>query len=419
MERRTRIWVGLGAAVLVGSTGVEGVALARETPAFEPTGKQQSGAVPSEPRIYVAQAEVAGEGGPNEGGGPVLGTITEFRLSSNDASAFAYEAATQVKRYVDLVAATYADAQSAATVLRQSVGTLADMPTAETLEAARTEWKVARAAYLKSEAFLFYSGPVDGPGGPIPRLNMWPVDPATIDAVLADTAQSLNFRAIARLNAIEPQLNITTGLHVLEYLLWGADGALIADAFAGDARRGDYAQALTQLFLNDITLVAAAWVEGSNNYRASVEAMDQRNALGRAFNGMTALLGYEVPLRRIGAGLFPANENFQPSPFSKTSADDMRASFEGAKAVYFITGIDTLVTAEADADLAGKISAGFERAETALAAMNAPYERFLAPASGSPERGTAEAAVRALTDLARDLREAGNRLGILVVVPGM
>ena len=51
--------------------------------------------------------------------------------------------------------------------------------------------------------------------------------------------------------------------------------------------------------------------------------------------------------------------------------------------------------------------------------MDAPYERFLAPATGSPERATAEAAVKALTNLARDLRQAGNRLGILVVVPGM
>ena len=34
-------------------------------------------------------------------------------------------------------------------------------------------------------------------------------------------------------------------------------------------------------------------------------------------------------------------------------------------------------------------------------------------------RVVAEAAVKALTNLARDLRQAGNRLGILVVVPGM
>ena len=420
MERRTRIWIGLGTALLVGGTGVERVALARETPIADATVKQSGAALPARPRVHIAQVEAAGEGGPNEGGGPVLGTITDYRLATTDASAFAYDAKAQVTGYVDLVSKTYAAAKDAAAALREAVEALRAAPDAETLQAARQAWLATRAAYLKTEAYLFYAGPVDGFEGPFPRLNGWPVDPALIEGLLADSRQSLAFRAIARLNQVEAPVKITTGLHVLEYLLWGADGALAAEAFAGEAgaRRGEYAAALTQLFLNDITLVATAWAPGSNNFRASMEAMEQRNALGRAFAGMTALLGYEVPLRRIGAGLFPANENFQPSPFSQTSTEDFAYSFAGAKAVYFDTGLDRLV-ADTDAELGAKIVAGFEAAEAAIGAMSAPYERFLAPAPGSPERATAEAAVKALTNLARDLRQAGNRLGILVVVPGM
>lgn len=419
MERKTRIWIGLGTALLVGSTSPGAIVAARETPALDPTVKQ-SGALPDRPRIHVAQAEAAGEGGPNEGGGPVLGTITEFRLSSTDPNAFVYDARAQVAGYVDLVAKAYAEVQDTATVLREAVEALRTSPDAATLDAARAAWRAAASAYAQTEAFLNYAGPVDGPGGPFPRLAAWPVDPTVIDGILADAGQSLGFRAIARLNKVEAPAKITTGLHVLEYLLWGSDGALTADAFAGEtgARRGEYAAALAQLFLNDITVVTAAWAPGSNNYRASVEAMDQRNALGRAFAGMTALLGYEVPLRRIGAGLFPANVNFQPSPFSQTSADDFAHAFAGAKAVYFGTNLDALVDAT-DADLSARITAGFAAAEAALGAMGAPYERFLAPPSGSPERATADAAIKALTNLARDLRQAGNRLGILVVVPGM
>jgi putative iron-regulated protein len=417
VERRTRIWIGLSTALLVSTASAERVVIARETPAVD-AGKKAGGASVPRPRVHVAQVEASGEGGPNEGGGPVLGTITEFRLSSNDTSAFAYDAKSQVTGYVDLVSASYMAAHEAVTALREAIGALIQSPGADTLEAARAAWSAARAAYLDTEAFLFYSGPVDGPGGPFPRLNMWPVDPAAIDGLLADSAQSLNLRAVARLNKIEPPVKITTGLHVLEYLLWGADGALGADAFSGDERRGQYAEAVAQLLVNDLSVVAAAWAPGANNYRASVEAMDQRNALGRAFNGMTVLIGYEIPLRRIGAGLFPANENFQPSPYSDTSAEDNRHAFEGARKVYFETGLDKLVEAT-DAELAGKIAAGFEAAGAAVAAMNAPYERFLAPPAGSAERATAEAAVKTLTNLARDLRQAGNRLGILVVVPGM
>ncbi len=419
MERRTRIWIGLGTALLVGSTGAGNVAVARETPVLDPAVKQ-AGALPDRPRVHIAQVEAAGEGGPNEGGGPVLGTITDYRLSTTDTSAFVYDAKAQVTGYVDLVGKTYTAVKDAAAALREAIDALHAAPDAATIDAARQAWLTAQAAYLRTEAYLFYAGPVDGFEGPFPRLNGWPVDPAMIDGLLADANQSLAFRAIARLNKIEAPVKITTGLHVLEYLLWGADGALTADAFAGEAgaRRGEYAASVAQLFLNDMTVVATAWAPGSNNFRASMETMEQRNALGRAFAGMAALLGYEVPLRRIGAGLFPANKNFQPSPFSQTSADDFVNSFAGAKAVYFDTGIDKLVDAT-DAELGAKIVDGFAAAEADLGAMSAPYERFLAPASGSPERATADAAVKALTNLARDLRQAGNRLGILVVVPGM
>ena len=418
MQRQTRIWLGLGTALLVGSTGVERVTVAREHPVADRTDTVPAQAQSAGPRVYVAQAEAAGEGGPNEGGGPVLGTITEFRLSSSDPGAFAFDGSAQVAGYVDLVSAAYSAALEQAMSLQAAVETFVGSPSQQTLADARMAWSHARDAYLRTEAFLFYAGPVDGPGGPFPRLGSWPVHPAVIEALIADEAQSLNFRALARLNTVEPVAKITTGLHVLEYLLWGADGALTADAFANASRRGEYANSLTQLLVNDLTVLSAAWAPGSNNYRAAVEAMDQRNALGRAFNGMTVLIGYELPLRRIGAGLFPANENFQPSPFSDSSEADLAASFGGARAVYFDTGIDQLVR-DTDPDLADRVEAGFAAAEEAVGRMAAPYGRFLAPPSGSAERQTAEAAVKALTNLARDLRQAGNRLGILVVVPGM
>lgn len=428
MERRTRIWMGLGTALLVGGAGGNSPTIALQNPGLESEVQQAPALQPTRPRVLVAQAEAAGEGGPGEGGGAVLGTITEFRLSTNDPSAFSYDAKSQVSGYAALVYDTYAATNAAAQAFNDAVVVLQASPSDEALATARTAWLAARDAYLKTEAYQFYAGPVDiptisadAPGGPIARLNGWPVNPAVIDAILTDTGQSLNFRAIARLNAVEPKANITTGLHVAEYLLWGADGALSASAFEGDAgaRRGEYLASVTRLFVNDTGALVAAWAPGvGNNYRASVESMDQRNALGRAFNGMTVLIGYEIPLRRIGAALFPANKNFQPSPFSATSEADNAASFAGARAVYFDTGLDALVKAT-NAELAAKIEAGFARAAETLDAMDAPYARFLAPASGSPERATGEEAARALTDLARDLRQAGNQLGVLVVVPGM
>jgi putative iron-regulated protein len=297
-------------------------------------------------RLFAAQADAAGEGGAGEGGGQVLGTITEFRLTSTDPGAFVYDAAAQVAAYADLVHAAYAAAHEGALALQRAIADLLAAPSEATLDAARAAWLAGRPAYLRTEAFQFYAGPVDAPGGPLPRLNAWPIDPGFVDGVIADPSVPLGFRGLARMNQADGPGQVTTGWHVIEYLLWGADGQRPSTDFAAgegaNDRRREYLAATAQLLVNDLGVLVAAWAPGQNNYRAAVEAMDQRNAIGRAFNGMTVLVGYEIPLRRIGAGLFPANANFQPSPFSDSSALDNRHAFEGARAVYYDAGSDSL-----------------------------------------------------------------------------
>lgn len=427
MQRRTRIWIGLSAAVLVTGATVDRAALAD---GFTPAPADRAGSAGVWPlsrqagpeRLYTAQTEgvEAGEGGPGEGGGQVLGTITEFRLGSTDPAAYQYDAAAQVAAYAGLVYDAYVAARDGALALQGAIDALLADPGDAALAAARQAWLDARPAYLRTEAFQFYAGPVDAPTGPLPRLNAWPIDPAYVDGVIADPGVALNFRGLARLNKTGGEDKVTAGWHVIELLLWGEDGGRTAADFAGAAneRRRDYLAAAAQLLVNDLGVLVAAWAPDANNYRAAVEAMDRRNAIGRAFNGMTVLAGYEIPLRRIGAGLFPANANFQQSPFSDSSAADNRFAFEGARDVYYGSGFDALL-AGVDPVLAAEVDAAFDRAGAAIAALDEPYSRFLAPPAGSPERAAGEEAVRALTDLGRELRQAGNRLGVLVVVPGL
>ena len=371
-------------------------------------------------RLFAAQAEAAGEGGAGEGGAQVLGTITEFRLTSTDPGAFAYDAAAQVAAYAALVHATYAAAHEAALALQQAIAGLLAAPSEATLEAARAAWLAGRPDYLRTEAFQFYAGPVDAAAGPLPRLNAWPIDPGFVDGIIADPSVPLNFRALARMNKADGPEQVTTGWHVIEYLLWGSDGQRANTDFEPGAPTtggATYLAAAAQLLANDLGLLVTAWAPGQNNYRAAVEAMDQRNAIGRAFNGMTVLVGYEVPLRRIGAGLFPANENFQQSPFSDTSALDNVYAFEGARNVYYGSGFDAL--------LAGSTQPSRPRSTWPSTGPAPPWPRSMRPMRASSprrpavRRAAAEEAVRALTDLGRDLRQAGNRLGVLVLVPGL
>lgn len=448
MERKTRIWLGLGAAVLVGGTtpghALTGAGLAPTqadaglSPAATPAG------------IQIAQAEAdffveGGEGGGaegGEGGGQVLGTITEFRLTSTDPNAFQYDASAQVAAYGAVVEEKYVAARDAALAMQAAINALLADPTDASLAAARAAWIAARAAYMPTEAFLFYAGPVDGVGGPVKRLNAFPIDPAFIDYVAGDPDAGLvndpsiamNRATIVRMDQVGELTDVTTGWHAIEFMLWGEDvsatgpGARPATDFvAGQGnndRRRDYLTIITQLLVNDLTSLVAAWTPGTNNYRGAILAMDQRNAIGRAFNGMAVLAGYEVGLKRIGTPL-RRGEAFEQSRFSDNTTADNIGNLAGVRAVYFGhaagisgAGFDALV-ASVDPALNDRIVAALAAAEAAVGALGTPFEAILATPADAPERAAAAAAVAALKELADALRAAGNRLGVLVVIPGI
>lgn len=451
MERKTRIWIGLGAAVLVGGTAGDQSALAI-TRSMElaglPNGTPKQGSSAS--GVIVAQSESGsfeggegGEGEGGEGGGQVLGTITEFRLSSTDPGAFAYDGSRQVANYAALVHESYAAAHAGAVAMQGAIAKLLADPSQATLDAARAAWLSARPAYMLTEPFLFYAGPVDAPGGPVKRLDSWPVNEAFLDyvegdpqsGIVNDPSIELSRANIVRLDQAAAPSDVTTGWHAIEFLLWGQDLSAAGpgtrpwtDYVAGvgnNDRRREYLRIVTQLLVNDLSTLVAAWAPDMNNYRASILAMDQRNAIGRAFNGMAVLAGYELGLRRISAGLFAPAGEYEQSRFSDNTLGDHVADLRGIRNVYFGKasggeglGFDTLVAA-LDPALNDRVIAAFEAAERSIAALDTPYDGILASPPGSAARAEAQAAVTALKDLAAALRAAGNRLGVLVVVPGV
>ena len=449
MQRKTCVWLGLGTAVLVGG-GPAGHALPVAAPATprDAVSRPDAGEVGNglaHGQIWLAQGAPleggeGGEGEGGEGGGQILGTITEFRLASTDPNAFRYDASRQVATYGELVHARYAAAHADAQKMQGAIAALLAAPSPETLAAARAAWIGARASYMQTEAFLFYAGPIDGEGGPVARINSWPVNAAFLDYVegnrggglVNDPSIPLDRRTIARLNQAADPTDVTAGWHAVEFLLWGEDRSAAGpgtrpytDYLPGagnNDRRREYLRIVTELLVNDLSTLVAAWAPDTNNYRGSIVAMDQRNAIGRAFNGMAVLAGYEMALKRIGASL-RSGEEFEQSRFSDNTTADIANALRGIRDVYFGggaqgAGFDALL-AGIDPDLNTRVVSAFGRAEKAVAALATPYDSILASPRGSPSRAAAEAAVAALKDLANALRAAGNRLGVLVVIPGV
>jgi len=132
-----------------------------------------------------------------------------------------------VQHYAVIVYASYEDTLASAKAMQRAINAFVARPNAETMERAKASWLAAREWYGQTEAFRFYGGPIDGAGGPEPRINSWPVDESYIDSVkgkpdsgiVNDPKTPITKQQLAALNGSGGQENIATGWHAIEFLL--------------------------------------------------------------------------------------------------------------------------------------------------------------------------------------------------------
>ena len=241
MERKTRVWLGLGTAVLVGG-GPAGRALPVAAPATprDAVSSPDAGEVGNglaHGQIWLAQGAPleggeGGEGEGGEGGGQILGTITEFRLASTDPNAFRYDASRQV--------AAYGDARSRA---------LCCSPCRRARRCRRRSRRSSPPRRRKRSPPPAQRGSARGRHTCKPRHSCSTPARSTARAVPSRASipgrstqrSSTTSRAIAaaassttprsrstgerssRLNQAADPTDVTTGWHAIEFLLWGED----------------------------------------------------------------------------------------------------------------------------------------------------------------------------------------------------
>jgi putative iron-regulated protein len=384
---------------------------------------------------YMILADANGEGGGESGGG----SQATYALGSTDANAYQYEAKPQIEAYIDLVLTSYEKTAHDAKQLDQAVDTLLATPSAETLAAARKAWIDARPAYLKTEAFRFYDGPIDKVEG---EINSWPMNEAYIDYVegkpdsglINDPKIKLSVDDLEGVNQKQDEKDVTIGWHAIEFLLWGQDlsstGAgnrPFTDYIAGQGnndRRREYLKLITaQLNMEFDELVAAWKPDNGNNYAKTLRAMPEREIIGRMVNGIAILAGFEFMSERLAVALDSGDQEDEHSCFSDNTKRDFIYDLVGIKQVWTgdtedkkRAGLDELVRAQ-DAALADRIDGLLADAETRIAALGDPWDQVLAKPKGSPERNAAEAVVTALQALGSGLTDVGGKLGVLVLIP--
>jgi len=402
---------------------------------------------PSTPSITASTLAFVGEGGE---GGEAGGVLSSYQLDPFTPSTFKIDPQPVILSYITLVAKTYSAAYLSALTLQRAIDAMLENPNSATLARARRAWLAARPAYLQSEAFRYYEGPIDQAAsatqqaGPEPRLNAWPLNEAVIDAVRGAPSSGLIHQldipisraSILRLDQAQDEADVTTGYHAIEFLLWGQDfnrdgpGTRPASDFALDgavnSRRRTYLFELSRLLVDDLKTLNDAWrISDSQSYAARFSTLAPVEAIGRMLAGLAMLTAEELTSERLTVALDSGSQEDEHSCFSDNTHNDFKYDLRGVRNVYLGeygswrgTGLSALLRAH-DAQLDRELLGLLSQAEKALDAIPQPFDQMLASPAGSPQREKAEVAVQALYALAAGFKRGGAALGILVIAPGV
>ncbi len=419
MITRKKIWLGIGVSVLAGT----GASLAASLP---------PPVLPSAPPPVQAPLGQAGGGEGGKRAAPQSYVIPDATV--------VYDATKEVAAYAKGVHAMYGAALADAKKLQTAIDAFLAKPSAATLSAARAAWTAARPAYLQTEAYRFYDGPIEGIEG---EINAWPVNEAFIDyvkdapksGIINDPTVEVATVTLIVKNQVSDEADVTLGWHAIEFLLWGQDFSATGPGNrpftdytpgtgANDRRRA-YLKAATDRLVEDIGNVATAWQGGlADNYAATFLALDPRDAVGRILTGLGVLTGSELMSERMAVGLDSGDQEDEHSCFSDTTHQDFVYDLKGVETVWTGKypgatgpGLRDLVR-RVDPTVAGEVDRLLADATAKIAALPRPWDQVLASAPGSAGRVKGEAAVSALGSLAQGLKRAGARLGVLVQIPG-
>ncbi|MFZ1341958.1 imelysin family protein [Thiothrix eikelboomii] len=270
-----------------------------------------------------------------------------------------------IANYTQLAHAEFSDALASAKVLQTKVNEFIVQPTEASHQAAKQAWLAARLPYSQTEVFRFGNPNVDAWEG---GVNAWPLDEGLIDYVQADAYEHEEGNTFATANliagteTISPELlksyqekggseaNVATGYHAIEFLLWGQDlnqdpklaGTRPSTDFLTGAgcthqhceRRAQYLKAATELLVADLTQMEQDWAPDQTNYRKSLLALDEAEALRRILFGMGSLSLGELAGERMNVALLAHSQEDEHSCFSDNTHADILGNVQGINNVF-------------------------------------------------------------------------------------
>lgn len=357
------------------------------------------------------------------------------------AQAQTVDAKAVVQQYATLVQANYSDVLSSAHALQKTIAAFTAAPSAQGMANAKKAWLDAREFYGQTEAFRFYSGPIDNDKGPEGRLNAWPLDESYIDSVVGkanagiinNPKVKITKANLARLNERGGEENIAAGWHAIEFLLWGQD---LSDTQPGERsfedyvdgktlhadRRRAYLSTVTELLMDDLGTLVKAWQPGAKNYRAQFE-QGGIQSVRKMIVGMGSLSRGELAGERLEVAMNTQDKEDEHSCFSDNTHRDVVNNAQGIENVWLGSykrldgsvlqgpSLKDLVAVKNPA-LADKVSQQIAQSVTNATAIQAPFDREIVGAKDAPGRIRVQKTIDSLVQQSKDITEAAAALGI-------
>ena len=316
------------------------------------------------------------------------------------------------QHYVTLAYAAYSDSLQSAKALQSAVDRFIQDPTEANLSFAKLAYKNARIPYQQSEIMRWDSDialqtvtpnqqvvSVDEWEG---QVNAWPLDEGFIDYTADNQSSGIinnptDYPDISKTLLIDQngnggEANVTTGVHAIEFLLWGQDlngtqagaGERTASDYNVKAcevgncqRRADYLEAATDLLVDDLTQMVAEWSPNAVSTPGSLayNYLTSDIALDYMLLSMRAMATDELASARMGSGLELLDVEEEHDCFSDFSHIAIYYNFQGVKNAFY--GQYESLSGPSFADLVkqknpptyNSIDAAFERIETKMKAI--------------------------------------------------
>jgi putative iron-regulated protein len=341
-----------------------------------------------------------------------------------------------VHNYAAMMRSAYGDSLTTAKRLSATVEAFLVTPSPETLKQCRRAWLDARAPYVQTEVARFYEGPIDKLE---PLINAWPIDEHYVDYVAEDPDAGIinttnKYPAITRelilsLNLREGEKSISTGFHVVEFLLWGQDRN---PAGPGERsfldytpqgknaeRRRQYLRLATELLVEQLQSVADDWAENCpGNYRAQFLAMDSDRALANILKGIGALSGTEMAGERLTVPYETKEQEDEHSCFSDNTHNDIIYDALGVQNVYLGrytrakgVGVNDLLQ-RVDAAFASKLLAQIDETVNAAKSIPPPFDQAILGKNTDPGRRAIKGTITAFQAQADLIATAAKILSI-------